>query len=98
MVMGTCASSGTRNAREQIFAVEHTAAAMDNQIVGGEIVRKIRAAHHLNVHILSILFAKKIGNLHTPDILTQRGMGTRFRDEHMGLGCSADSTACAPRT
>ena len=68
---------------------------MDYQIVGGEIVRKNRAAHHLNVHILSILFAKKIGNLHTPDILAQRGMGTRFRDEYMGLAVQALYGLCS---
>ena len=40
------------NACQDKLAVEHAAAALDNQVVAGQIIRKIRAADHINLHAL----------------------------------------------
>ena len=61
--------SGVPDPRHHIFAVEHARAALDDEIVAGEIFREVRPAHNIHSKRLAEAFSQHPRNLFPSDVL-----------------------------
>ena len=76
---------GPLNPGHDIFPVEHTGSALNNQIITGQIPGIIGSAYKVNRNAGAYPFAKHARYLFSPDILRKRRMGTALRNQNLRL-------------
>ena len=67
---------------EHTFAVEHTAAAVDDQTVRREIFREIASGKEFKIQLAAAFFLKQHGDFYSADIIFPCVMSTGFCDEN----------------
>ena len=67
---------------EHIGPVEHTPAAVNDQIIPCQVPGKVAPRHHVHAQALPRSLPQQSGDLHPPNVLLQGGVGAGFRDEH----------------
>lgn len=76
--MGMCCAEARARRREDVAAVEHAGSAVDDQVVAGEVFRKIGSCDDIHREPFAYPFAQQARNLDASDVLRCRGVGARF--------------------
>ena len=74
------------DAVEDVFAVEHAGAALDDQVVWGQVFGVVGAAYDSHFQGFAVFFLQHPRDLFSADVFFQRCMGAAFGDQDAGVG------------
>ena len=86
---------GLFNPCEHLRAVEHAGTAVDDEVVGAEVVGEVVARHNVDVELLSGLLTQEARNLHAANVLTDGSVRTGFGNEDVRMLREAVHHLCA---
>lgn len=76
---------GLGDSMDDVAAVEHTGAAVDDQIIGREVLGKVVSPEEGEGESLPHPLPEQTGNFFAANVLGCRGMGAGFRNEDRGV-------------
>ena len=74
------------NAVEDVFAVEHAGAALDDQVIWGQVFGVVGAAYDSHFQGFAVFFLQHPRDLFSADVFFQWCMGAAFGDQDAGVG------------
>lgn len=86
---------GLGDSMDDVAAVEHTGAAVDDQIIGREVLGKVVSPEEGEGESLPHPLPEQTGNFFAANVLGCRGMGAGFRNEDVEFSVK-DAMALAP--